>query len=215
MVGLCVCVCVCGGGAYVLRYCCSVPAWTLFLYLQPQYIELSTQVDPTAYLYGAGERSSETTHMTVGDLACFVVCFFLFLWRGWWQGAPQQAAAIRLAHQAPAPGSSPANCRRASAPCLLPFWLQRNGYPYTLWARDQSPQVPMRNTYSHWPFVMVMEQGETGVSAMPWRRQQQLVFAAGFRSWRSGFCSWLSQLLVGLACTSFSQLQRGRARLFP
>ena len=37
--------------------------------------------------------------------------------------------------------------------------LQRNGYPYTLWNRDQNPQVPMRNTYGSWPFVMVLEQG--------------------------------------------------------
>lgn len=36
---------------------------------------------------------------------------------------------------------------------------QRNGYPYALWNRDESPTVTMRNTYSHWPFILVVEAG--------------------------------------------------------
>ncbi|KAL4855918.1 Alpha-glucosidase [Chlorella vulgaris] len=70
----------------------------LRLIIKDQYLELSTWVNPSAYIYGAGERASSTTFMT------------------------------------------------------------RNGYPYTLWNRDLGPSVAMRNTYGHWPFVMVMEQ---------------------------------------------------------
>lgn len=33
--------------------------------LQDQYLELSTWVNPSAYIYGAGERASSTTFMTV------------------------------------------------------------------------------------------------------------------------------------------------------
>lgn len=38
-------------------------------------------------------------------------------------------------------------------------FLQRNGYPYALWNRDERPTVTMRNTYSHWPFVLAVEAG--------------------------------------------------------
>ncbi|EFN51090.1 hypothetical protein CHLNCDRAFT_141480 [Chlorella variabilis] len=71
-----------------------------------QYLELSTHVDAASYIYGGGERSSETTYMT------------------------------------------------------------RNGYPYAGWARDQNPQVPMRNTYSSWPFALVLEQDGTAWGAL-------------------------------------------------
>lgn len=67
---------------------------------QEQYTELSTWVNPAAYIYGAGERASNVTYMT------------------------------------------------------------RNGYPYTLWNRDAGPAQTMRNSYGHWPFVMVVEPGE-------------------------------------------------------
>lgn len=35
------------------------------LIFKDQYIEWSTKVDPNSFLYGAGERASETTYITV------------------------------------------------------------------------------------------------------------------------------------------------------
>ncbi|KAL4422366.1 hypothetical protein ABPG75_008563 [Micractinium tetrahymenae] len=67
------------------------------LVFKDQYLEWSTVLSPASYLYGAGERASETTYIT------------------------------------------------------------RNGYPYPLWNRDESPTLPMRNTYGHWPFLLVVE----------------------------------------------------------
>lgn len=76
------------------------------LIFKEQYIEWSTKLDPASFLYGAGERASETTYIT------------------------------------------------------------RNGYPYALWNRDESPTLTMRNTYSHWPFVLAVEQDGTSWGAL-------------------------------------------------
>jgi hypothetical protein len=50
---------------------CLASCCRLFSVPQDQYIELNTWVRPTAHLYGAGERSSATTYITVraGGLA--------------------------------------------------------------------------------------------------------------------------------------------------
>lgn len=44
---------------------------------QDQYLELSTKVDPAARLYGAGERQSAVTFMTVGGRRCRHACTLL------------------------------------------------------------------------------------------------------------------------------------------
>lgn len=128
---------------------------------QDQYIELNTWVRPSATLYGAGERSSATTYITVRG------------WDGWYAthepgpliSSPQHHSAATgdlLGHRS---RSAMPQTRAHSLPVhpFPPFnplpGLQRNGYPYTLWARDLAPAEAMRNSYSSWPFVMVLEAG--------------------------------------------------------
>jgi alpha-glucosidase (family GH31 glycosyl hydrolase) len=39
------------------------------------------------------------------------------------------------------------------------FTLRRDGIPYTLWTRDQAPNVPNVNTYGAHPFIMDVREG--------------------------------------------------------
>lgn len=129
-------------------------------------------MDPTAYVYGAGQRSSDTTYITVSPAVIpFFLAFFIASrsplgcsgsasWE--WQDAGCPSMLIVCAYPGVTQVTQGVDLTTPPHPNDIPTpppYLQRNGYPYVLWARDLSSQLAMQNTHGHWPFVMVQEQG--------------------------------------------------------
>lgn len=98
------------------------------------------------------------------------------------------------------------------ASCCPPCLPQRNGYPYVMWTRDIPPTTAMVNSYSAWPFVMVLESGKRWEHVLPLCHSscgcaaRPAASASGRWSWGSsrvgggGETSWLLHLFSASHC---------------